>query len=83
MAVTEWTNINGWALARGIRLLDLSTPDFLDVVTFWLFDGIAEDSARRLEDELLMPPTNATVDSDDPVWSADAEMAAFFGVKGK
>lgn len=31
----------------------------------------------KLEQELTMPPPGTTIKKDDPIWSAEAEMAQF------
>lgn len=52
------------------------------MVSFWLFDGASEDSAREMETLLTQPPPDAIIEDDDPLWSADAENEMFTRMMG-
>ncbi len=77
MALDNWNEFNGWARARGVKILKETPADFQDLVLFWLTDGLSEKGLMDLERQLTIPPAMHKVDKADPVWGREAEMAAF------
>jgi hypothetical protein len=57
--------------------MKLEPAEFQDLVLFWLTDGLSEKGLMDLERQLTVPPVMHKVEKSDPVWSRDAEMAAF------
>lgn len=76
-AIDNWNTFNGWCVARGIRPIKLPEPDLLDLIQFWLTDGLSEQGLADFERQLTMPPALHKVEKNDPIWSADSEMALF------
>lgn len=58
--------------------------DLCDVIQFWLFENLSDDSAHQLETRLIEPPPDISpaILAEDPLWSADAEMAMFERMAG-
>jgi len=54
----------------------------MDLITFWLFEGLSSEDAMEMEIFMTQPPPNAVIQEDDPLWSADAEMAMFSQMLG-
>lgn len=67
----------GWCLTHGVKPLKLTPAEFQDLVLFWLSEGLSEKGLMDLERQLTVPPPMHKVQKSDPVWSRDAEMAAF------
>lgn len=55
----------------------MEPAEFQDLVLFWLTDGLSEKGRMDLERQLTVPPPMTKIDRADPVWSRDAELAAF------
>lgn len=77
----NWSLFNGYAMRHGHqRVMDMPFADFLDFVTYWLFENLDEQESWKLESELLMPLGDMnpdTVPADHPIWGAEAEMAGW------
>lgn len=80
-ARARWHEFDGWAASCGVDPLDLPIDRFLNLVYYWLMQGVKPSERDRVEAQLAAPPSGADpaeVEEDpDSPWSADAEMAAF------
>lgn len=68
---------NGWCLSQGIDWQSLHPADAADLVYYWLAKDRDEKELGKLDIELTIPPANVQPEADDPMWSAEAEMALF------
>lgn len=62
------------------RVMDMPFPDFLDFVTFWLFENLDEKESWKLESDLLMPLQTSKpeeIPADHPIWGGAAELASW------
>lgn len=77
MALDNWNYFQGWCLSQGIKPLKLNESEFQDLVYYWLCDGRDDKEMAQLERDLTIPPVGVKIKKNDPIWSRDAEMAAF------
>lgn len=80
----HWSYFNAWCLTKGLRPFDYPPWDLCDIIQFWLFEGLSDESADRLETNLIEPPPNISPEilAEDPIWSAEAEMEMFQKMMG-
>jgi hypothetical protein len=57
----------------------------IDIIQFWLYENISDENADKLDQDLSEPPANVSpaLLAEDPMWSAEAEMAMFNQLSGK
>lgn len=74
----HWADFNGeFSFKNGFSPLDLNPGDFTDAVYFWAVRNMDDKERMKFDNELTIPPANIAPAEDDPMWSAEAEMALF------
>lgn len=46
-ATTNWHEFNGWAVSQRIKATQLSAPDFLDLIFFYLTKDLEDEESRK------------------------------------
>lgn len=82
-ATSNWPDLDGWATARGIELLDLPLARFEHLVWFYLIRNVESDHEQieKVRIQLWRPPRGVVADRGP--WSAEAETAAFGALKAQ
>lgn len=82
-ALGEWAWFNGWCLSEvGCPARELEFADLCDLIYYWLVKDCDTKDRTRLDFDLSIPPANTVPEADDPMWSEEAEMAAFMNARG-
>jgi hypothetical protein len=82
LAVSDWSELNGELLSRGVALFELPLPWALDVIYSWAIEDASTEQRRKFDEQLQMPPAGTEVAVDDEVWSDDAVFAQFMVAAG-
>ena len=69
------SEIDGFMLARGVDVQELSLDRFANVAYWWLFKDVQDrESREKLRFRLWMPPKGVVAESGP--WSREAELAS-------
>lgn len=77
----HWAVFNGWAVSRGLDILELPFDALLDLIYYWLTMNAEEDEVDKFNHRLWLPPKKAKVSKNSP-WSDEAtrnSLAALVG----
>ncbi|WP_314431641.1 hypothetical protein [Microbacterium lacticum] len=72
--------VQGEAVSRGLRLLDLPVDEFCSFLYWYATRGADEDARAKFDTRLWMPAKGEAPDPRSP-WSAENETAAFRAAK--
>lgn len=78
IALDNWADFNGdYHFANGVSPMELHVSDLTDTIYYWCVRNMDEKERSRFDNDITIPPANIAPSEDDPMWSAEAEMALF------